>query len=277
MNAQETVPAPTSLSGAASEHSPMSPSRLASGHLQARTSPSSSIAPRSSPALRTSTRGERGEPGFAREFMGTIASGSGQAGRDPQVDGIEIPVQDIRQKRINACGDACMHVLLAHHGLPHANFGTNERPLLTGFTRPELVDAIRERGLQCLQLRPAEPRQVSEAELLDWLSRHGPLLASSPDHCFVVTGVRAGRVTIHCPLLGRRTGSIAALNKYLDWSNRSSPLSRTFPLRGDRHGAEETAAQDASPRLPGRAERGATRVLAKIEQASTRKWNTESS
>jgi hypothetical protein len=284
IDAQETTPA--SLPASASERGPQSTSRSrATGfeHLRARVTAFATMAPRNFSALRTSTSDKAaavatatGAPGFDQEFTAdTIAGASGKARADPHVEGMEFPVPDIRQKRINACGDACMHVMLAHHGLPHTDFGTNERSLLIGHYRRELIDALRDRGVQCIHMKPADPRRVSEAELLNWLGRHGPLLAETSDHFVVVTGVRAGRVIIHCPLLGRRTGSIAALNKYLGWSEGTSPLLRTLPIPRGSDDTEETEARDVTPRLPGRAERAATRVLAKIELASTWKWKSE--
>jgi hypothetical protein len=185
---------------------------------------------------------------------------------------VEIPVPDIRQKRLNACGDACIQIVLAHHGLPHAGFGTNARPALEGLSREELIDALQRHGIHALQIAPAERGRVAEAELQGWLGRHGPLIGLTRDHCILVTGAGGGRATIHCPLLGRRVGSMDELNGYLDWSGRRSPLLRTMRASGMAQAEVEPA--DTAPPEPARIERAAVRLLAKVEQAGTRRWQT---
>jgi hypothetical protein len=173
---------------------------------------------------------------------------------------------DIRQYRPNACGDACVQTLLRYHDLSHDEYGTNGRPVLAGLDRPGLLQPLSEQGIATMNLLPQTFRQVSKDELRRWLAQHGPLVAITSDHCLLIIGIEGDTVTIHCPLLGRRQGSVDALNRYLEWSVTPSPILATYKA-----GQPKSLFQH-QPK-PGRVSRLAARlIVGGWEQLSTREW-----
>lgn len=199
-------------------------------------------------------------------------SGSASSGR---LQRIEVPVEDIRQQKTNACGDACVNVLLAYHGLPHASFGTNNNRWTTGVDTRTLSQELRKHNLRAVMLRPTERNTISSADLSRWLHKHGPLICETPDHFIVVNGIKGDRVSIHCPLLGKRTGSVAALNRYLDWSDpRTPPIMATARMPNNLVGDPAASTSSVQPALPNALHRAATRQLAKLEAAATKDWKT---
>jgi len=183
---------------------------------------------------------------------------------------VSYDVPDFRQTRLNACGDACMNVMLAFHGMRHVTSGTNDRRVFQGLVDLDLALLIEAHGLQVTFLEPARDGDITGEELHRWLRTHGPLICGSRDHFFVVTGVCDDEVTIHCPLLGRRQGSIDALNSYIDWRQTQPPILATAPAGHSSQVAEEAPGPDAQRHgaTPG----PATRLLAFIEKRSTPQW-----
>jgi hypothetical protein len=208
-------------------------------------------------------------PNFSLEDL--ASSPQSQPGSNSQ-SGVSIPVADIRQKKINACADACINVLLAHHGLPHATIGTNSRHLFRGMSSREAAQALRNHHLNTKMLRPAQIGNVTSAELTAWLGTHGPLLCESTDHFVVLSGIHGDRVSIHCPLLGKRRGTIQSLNKFLDWSDPASPPIIATSPRASAATAGSTSATSATPNA---FHQFATKQLGKWEAAATKDWQTE--
>ena len=178
-------------------------------------------------------------------------------------------VPDIRQKKLNACADVCFNVLLAHHGLPHTTAGTNDRGAFQGLTSDALITKLEQAGLQAQVLGPAQDKAVTPAELEHWLGLYGPLICSSDDHAFVVNGVQGDQVSIHCPLLGPRVGSIEALNKYVDWQDPSSIIA-TVPT-GEASGADATVSKQS--RVGKLGHQVGIKLLQKMETRATPGWS----
>jgi hypothetical protein len=142
-------------------------------------------------------------------------------------------VPDIRQYLPNACGDACLQVLLYSRGRDHLPFGTNDRGLKgirTGLDPRDLRRQLREQGIGTMYLQPGQFRHASANDLRRWLEEHGPLLATTEDHYVVITGIEGDTVRIQCSLLGPREASVDALNRYVDWSITPSPIQATYDI-----------------------------------------------
>jgi Papain-like cysteine protease AvrRpt2 len=196
---------------------------------------------------------------------------SSNAGRN-----IEFQVKDIRQQLPNACGDACVNMMLAFHKKPHRTIGVNNRRLSEGLELSAMRSQLRQQGIVTKRFRPSVNGQITEQDLCRWLQT-GPFICATKDHYVLVTGFSSGVVTIQCPLLGKRTGSLELLNKYVDLSNPDAVIgSIRLPSESPGHPTELIADTSTKPQ-PQLVYRLATRALAKYEQVTTRKWKTSTS
>jgi hypothetical protein len=164
-----------------------------------------------------------------------------------------------------------VQAILRYQGRQHLEFGTNDRPVTNGKTHHEQRDDLREQGIGTEFLTPSTPNAVSARELRHWLAHHGPLLARSEDHSVLITGIEGDRVTIHCPLLGKRTGSLEALNRYLCWDDDGPPIMASYAI-------EAPSVPFVPKEKPGLFMRlGASLYVARAERAATPDWTVEKS
>ena len=152
----------------------------------------------------------------------------------------------VMQVRPNACGDACMQMILAYHGKKHATIGSNERPIFKGMQTHDLDESLQEAGLASFSLEPKASQKCTTEDIKMWLERFGPIVCLGRGHVSVIANLTDAGVHMHDPLLGQKTISLDNLNKWIDWTADKCLLG----FRAVKQKLEPGETQDASPKAP---------------------------
>lgn len=177
----------------------------------------------------------------------------------------EIPM--IMQVRPNACGDACMQMVLAYFRKSHMRQGTNDRLFFRGLSPKDIEKALQEKELLATKLMPLKKKEWQLWEIKDHTRTFGPLIAVGQFHFVVIAGVEGNSVLINDPLLGRREMTIEQLNKWIFHDERCPVLgfSQPRPASGNvRRQAASPVQSFSSPAAPGVADQAMVSALRAI-------------